>query len=84
MKSTHRRGKGQMARELVYRCLRTLTLTLLWAAIIKTVALILDRTIDLSDILIFAAGAFGSELLFLLLKRVFAKSNQNNEGSTYE
>lgn len=69
--------KGQMARELVYRCLRWLIITLIWAMLMKTAALILDRSTDLCDILIFAAAAFGGELLLLLFKRIFAKPNDN-------
>lgn len=65
-----------MARELVYFCIKCLASTLLWAAALKTAALIMDRVIDLSDILTFAAAAFGGELLLLLCKRVFAKPNQ--------
>lgn len=71
-----RKTKGRMARELVYYCIYALTLTLAWAVVIKTVAVILDRPSDLSDVLIFAA-AFGGELLLLLCKRVFAKPNDD-------
>lgn len=67
-----------MARELVYYCIKCLSLTLLWAAVIKTAALFMDRAIDLSDILTFAAAAFGGELLLLLFKRVFAKPNETD------
>lgn len=73
--------KGQMARQLVYFCLRVLLGVLLWAMAVKTVAVILDRSVDLSDILTFAGAAFGGELLLLLLKRVFAKKT-DEEGST--
>lgn len=72
-----RKTKGLMARELVYYCIYALTLTLAWAVVIKTVAVILDRPSDLSDVLIFAAAAFGGELLLLLCKRVFAKPNDD-------
>lgn len=71
--------KGQMARKLVYFCIRCLAFTLLWAAVIKTAALFMDRTVDLSDILTFAAMAFGGELLLLLCKRVFAKPTDGSE-----
>lgn len=64
-----------MARELVYYCLFVLTITGLWAAVLKTV----DHTADLSDILTFIGAAFGGELLLLLLKRVFAKSSDMEE-----
>ena len=71
--------KGQMARELVYFCIKRLEYTLIWAAVIKTAAFILDRPVDLSDILTFAAAAFGGELLLLLCKRVFAKPTDGSE-----
>nr|UWG84679.1 MAG: hypothetical protein [Bacteriophage sp.]DAF17091.1 MAG TPA: hypothetical protein [Caudoviricetes sp.]DAG67039.1 MAG TPA: hypothetical protein [Caudoviricetes sp.] len=76
-KKPQRKTKGRMARELVYYCIYALTLTLAWAVVIKTVAVILDRPSDLSDVLIFAAAAFGGELLLLLCKRVFAKPNDD-------
>jgi hypothetical protein len=78
-----KKGKGEMARELVYYCLWVLTVTAIWAAVIKTVALILDRSVDLSDVLVFVGAAFGGELLLLLLKRVLAKPSENIEGETY-
>lgn len=74
-----RMTKGKMARELVYFCIWALTAALTWAMILKTAAVMLDRTCDLSDVLIFAGGAFGGELLMLLVKRVVAKPNETNE-----
>ena len=53
--------KGKMARELVYYCLWALTAALAWAMVVKTAALLLDRTCDLSDVLVFAGAAFGGE-----------------------
>lgn len=79
-----RQTKGRMARELVYYCIWALTATLIWAMIVKSAAVLLDRQCDLSDVLIFAGGAFGGELLLLLLKRVFAKPNEKNDGGTYD
>lgn len=74
-----KKEKGEMARELVYYCLRVLTVTAIWAAGIKTAALILDRTVDLTDVLVFIGAAFGGELLLLLLKRVLAKPSDTTE-----
>lgn len=74
--------KGKMARQLVYFCIWVLFGVLLWAAMVKTAALVMDRDIDLSDILTYAGAAFGGELLLLLCKRVFAKNNDDN-GGTY-
>ena len=74
-KSPKRKTKGRMARELVYYCVYTLTGVLVWAVITKTIAIIADRPADLSDVLVYAAAAFGGELLLLLCRRVFAKPN---------
>jgi len=53
---------------------------MIWAACLKTYAVIRwGETIgcDLSDVLIYAAGAFGFELISLAFKRIFAKKNEN-------
>lgn len=72
--------KGRMARGLVYFCISVLTLTLIWAMVLKTIALFNpDVIFDMSDVLMFAAAAFGGELLLLAFKRVFAKPNEENE-----
>ena len=66
--------KGKMARRLVYFCVSALTFVLLWAMVIKTVALFIPQvTVDLTDVLTFTAAAFGGELLLLAFKRIFAK-----------
>ena len=73
-------SKGQMARTLVIYCVRAITLIATWAACLKTYAVIRwGETIgcDLSDVLIYAAGAFGFELISLAFKRIFAKKNEN-------
>lgn len=70
--------RGQMARRLVYYCITVLTLTGVWAAVLKTI----DHTVDTSDVLTFIGAAFGGELLMLLLKRVFAKSTETDEEET--
>lgn len=83
----YRRGerKGVMAKKLVYFCLRVLLLAAVWAAVLKTVGVILDRTVDLTDVLTFVGAAFGGELLLLLVKRMFAKQKSNDEkGDTYD
>lgn len=64
-----KRQKGRMARRLVYFCIVMLTLSGVWAAVLKTI----DHTVDTSDVLTFIGAAFGGELLMLLAKRVFAK-----------
>lgn len=75
------RQKGRMARRLVNYCLRRLSLVLYWAMVTKTVALFFGIVVDLSDVLLFASGVFGGELLMLLIKRIFAKPSDKNENS---
>ena len=73
-------SKGQMARTLVIYCVRAITLIAVWAVAVKTYAVIRwgeTTGCDLSDVLIFAATAFGGELLLLAFKRIFAKKNEN-------
>lgn len=72
--------KGRMARRLVYYCVSVLTVVLIWAMVLKTVALFNAQiVVDVSDVLTFAAASFGGELLFLMLKRVFAKPKKQEE-----
>lgn len=73
-------SKGQMSKTIVLYCIRAITLIAVWAACLKTYAVIRwgeTTGCDLSDVLIFAATAFGGELLLLAFKRVFAKKNEN-------
>ena len=70
-----RPAKGAMARTLVIYCVVVLTITAVWAAAVKT----RNPNADLSDVLTFVGAAFGGELLFLLLKRIFAKQNETEE-----
>ena len=72
-------AKGQMARTLVIYCVRAITLIAIWAVCIKTYAVFKYGATDISDVLIFAATAFGGELLLLAFKRVFAKKNEDSE-----
>jgi len=44
---------------------------------VKTYAVFKWGATDISDVLIFAATAFGGELLLLALKRIFAKKNED-------
>ncbi len=71
--------KGKMARQLVYVCIHTLLICLAWSMVLKTVAVALDRTVDLTDVLVFAGAAFGGELLMLLCKRIFSKDKEETE-----
>ena len=70
-----------MARDLVYFCIIVLTITLIWALVLKTISIFTDIVLDLTDVLTYAASVFGGELLMLLCKRIFAKpKEQDTEG----
>lgn len=71
------RKNGEMARKLVYFCLRVLAITAAWAMVVTTVAISKDQIIDLTAVLTFIGASFGGELLLLLVKRVFAKPTEN-------
>ena len=77
LRNKRRWAKGAMARTLVIYCVRAITLIAIWAVSIKTYAVFKYGATDISDVLIFAATAFGGELLLLAFKRVFAKKNEN-------
>ena len=70
-------SKGQMSKTIVLYCIRAITLIAVWAVALKTYAVFKWGATDSSDVLIFAATAFGGELLLLAFKRVFAKKNEN-------
>ena len=72
--------KGAMARKLVIFCIAIMTATLIWAVVLKTIALFNSQmSVDVSDVLTFVGAAFGGELLLLAFKRVFAKPNEQGE-----
>lgn len=81
IRNKRRWRKGEMARTIVLYCLRVLTLVLAWAVAVKTYAVIKWGATDVSDVLIYAASAFGVELISLAFKRIFAKK-QNSEEET--
>lgn len=66
-----------MSKTIVLYCIRAITLIAVWAVAVKTYAIFKWGATDISDVLIFAATAFGGELLLLAFKRVFAKKNEN-------
>ena len=70
--------KGQMARGLVYYCIAVLSIAAVWSMILKTISAFTGNPVDLSDVLVFIAAAFGGELLMLLFKRIFAKPTTKN------
>lgn len=73
--------KSEMARTLVIYCVRAITLIAVWAVAVKTYVVFKWGATDISDVLIFAATAFGGELLLLASKRIFVKKNE--ESSEY-
>ena len=84
MKGKHepKHTKGAMSRKIVIFCITIMTLTLIWAMVLKTIALFnVHMEVDVSDVLTFVGAAFGGELLLLAFKRVFAKSNEQGEDS---
>ena len=66
-----------MSKTIVLYCIRAISLIAVWAVAVKTYAVFKWGATDISDVLIFAATAFGGELLLLAFKRVFAKKNEN-------
>ena len=66
-----------MSKTIVLYCIRAITLIAVWAVAVKTYAVFKWGATDISDVLIFAATAFGGELLLLAFKRIFAKKNEN-------
>ena len=74
--------KSEMSKTIVLYCIKAITLMAIWAACLKTYAVIKwgeTSGCDLSDVLGFAGAAFGGELLLLAFKRVFAKKNEDSE-----
>ena len=69
-------SKGEMARTLVIYSIKVMTYVLIWSVTLTTVAVIFNRTIDLTPVLNFTAITFGGELVLLAFKRVFAKKNE--------
>ena len=60
-------------------CIAVLTVTLAWAIYLYTYAAKHDISVDLSPVLTFVGAAFGGELLMCLVKRIFAKSNEEEK-----
>lgn len=79
IRNKRRWRKGEMARTIVLYCLRVLTLVLAWAVAVKTYAVIKWGATDVSDVLVYAGGAFGVELISLAFKRIFAKKQDVEE-----
>lgn len=78
LKGKRKWRKGEMSRTIVIYCLRVLTMTLVWATAVKTYAVIRWGATDISDVLVYAGGAFGVELISLAFKRIFAKKNEED------
>ncbi len=58
----------------MWLCIGVLLTAAVWGMVVKTVS----PASDLTDVLTFIGGAFGFELLALLLKRLFAKPNETD------
>ena len=69
---------GKMARRLVVYCIFILTIAAIWSMALETIAVIHQVDVDQSEVLVFIGGAFGGELLMLLMKRIFAKSDKED------
>ena len=72
-------AKGEMSRTIVVLCIRIMIWVLAWAAIVKTLGAIFGWMVDLSDVLTFAGGFFGGELVLLAFKRIFAKDRSDEQ-----
>ena len=79
MKINRNWSKGEMSRTIVMYCIKVMTCVLVWSVIMKTLAIIMEWNIDLSDVLTFTAATFGGELLLLAFKRVFTKNKEGEE-----
>ena len=73
-------SKGEMARTLVIYCIKVMTYVLIWSVVLTTVAVIFNRTIDLTPVLNFTAITFGAGEAIVgvvaRVERVFAKKNE--------
>lgn len=83
LKNKRRWSRGELSRTLVLYCVRVMTITLFWAGALKTAGAVFGWVVELTDVLTFAGGTFGGELLLLAFKRIFAKPNDNENGGTY-
>lgn len=81
IRNKRRWQKSEMSRTIVIYCIRLMTLVLIWAAALKTVALFLNIQLDVSDVLTYTGAAFGGELLLLAFKRIFAKKDEDIESA---
>lgn len=79
LKNKRRWSKGEMMRTIVIYCIRTLTIVLVWAAALKTYAVIRYGETDLSDVLTYAGGAFGLELVMMAAKKYTQKKGETED-----
>lgn len=71
--------KGEFSKTVVIYCIRWMTAVLVWAIILTTIAVFVDKTVYLTEVLTFAAAFFGGELCLLALKRILAKERDITE-----
>ena len=79
MRITRKWKKGEMSRTIVVYCIRTMTLLLVWAVVMTTLASVFGWMVDISPVLTFAGAFFGGELTLLAFKRIFAKDDKEAE-----
>lgn len=79
IRNKRRWSKGEMMRTIVLYCIRVLTMVLIWAAALKTYAVVRYGATDLSDVLGFAGAAFGAELLMMAAKKYVVKRNRTED-----
>ena len=60
----------------MWLCIGILLIAAVWGMVVKSVS----PDADLTDVLTFIGGAFGAELIALLCKRIFAKTQEESEG----
>lgn len=82
MKNKRKWSKGELSRTIVVFSIRTMTATLAWAVILKTLSVIFGWCADLTDVLTFAGCFFGGELTLLAFKRIFAKNRKEDDDET--
>ena len=80
-------SKGEMARTIVIYLLRLISMVLLWACALKTVAVLiavvnnpeLGASVDLSDVLGFSGATALVELGLLAFKKFYEKKNERTD-----
>ena len=80
-------SKGEMARTIVIYLLRLISMVLLWACVLKSIAVLiavinnpeLGASVDLSDVLGFSGATALVELGLLAFKKFYEKKNERTD-----